>query len=191
MRRALASAALCALLGGAVALGPGLGLLPGGERAAAAECTWTKHTKRVVKKVRRHGKLRRAVRHRHFWTCDTVAPAPSGPVGPSSPPAGEPEPEPVANRLGVRASEFYFILSRPSVSAGEVTIELDNRGEDAHDLNLQREGGGEEPVLEISETQSTQHATAKFDLPAGTYKLWCGLPEHREKGMETTLVVSD
>ncbi|MGE5409249.1 MAG: hypothetical protein ACM3NV_11635 [Syntrophothermus sp.] len=186
MRGPAATAACLALLAATAALPAGLGPAPEGSRAAAAECAWHRHSKRVVRHVRRHGKRRTVARWRRWWSCDPAATSP-GPQPPAAAP--EPEPEPVANRLGVRAVEYYFVLSRPRVSAGEVTIELDNRGEDGHDLRLQRQGGGEEPVLEIAETQSLQHTTASFDLPAGTYELWCGLPGHREKGMETTLVV--
>jgi plastocyanin len=172
-----------------VALLPAAGPESAGAQAATPECSWHRHARRVVKHVRGHGRRRQIVRVRHWWTCDASAGAPNG-SAPAQPAPPAPEPEPTANRLGVRASEYYFILSRPSVSAGEVTIELNDQGEDAHDLNLQREGSGEEPVLEIEETQSLQHTTARFNLPAGTYKLWCSLPQHREKGMETTLVVS-
>lgn len=195
MKRVAATAACLSLLGLAVALAPAAGWLPGGDSAAAADCTWHRHTKRVVKHVRRHGKRRRVVRRRHWWTRSCVPTAEAPVSAPAATPAATPapeapaEPEPVANRLAVRASEYYFTLSRPSVSAGEITVELDNRGEDAHDLNLQREGGESEPVLELAETESLQRTTASFDLPPGTYKLWCSLPQHREKGMETTLVV--
>jgi plastocyanin len=174
-------------------LGPlqvGTGQL-GPAKAEAAECTWQRHTKRIVKHVRRHGRLRKVVRKRHRWTCQPVVPAPAVPVpappAPPLPPAPEPEEE-VANRLAVKSAEFYFVLSRPSVLAGEVTIELNNRGEDPHNLNLRREGDEGEP-LQIPETASEERAVAKFDLPSGKYRLWCSLPEHEENGMYTALVV--
>ncbi len=190
MRRAAATAACLALLGVAVALVPATGWAPTGATPAdAAECTWQRHTKRVVKRVRRHGKARRVVRQRHWWTRSCQPPVPVPVAAAPSPAPAPSEPEPIANRLGVRANEYYFTLSRASVAAGELTVELDNRGEDAHDLRLQRQGSGEEPVLELAETQSLQHTSASFDLPAGTYKLWCSLPGHREAGMETTLQV--
>jgi plastocyanin len=69
-----------------------------------------------------------------------------------------------------------------------VTVELNNQGEDPHNLNLQREGDEGEP-LQIPETASLQRGVASFDLPAGKYRLWCSLPEHEEKGMKTTLRV--
>jgi len=158
--------------------------------AGADECTWVKHSKRVVKRLRRHGKVRRVVRMRHWWTCAPHAEAP--PLAPPSlvppAPAPQPEPEPEANRLAVKSSEYYFVLSRLRVKAGDVTIELNNRGEDPHNLNLQLEGDAGAP-LEIPETDSEQRSVASFDLPAGRYRLWCSLPEHEEKGMHTTLTV--
>jgi hypothetical protein len=163
----------------------------GTDRAAAADCVWQRHVKRVVKRVKRHGKLRRVVRRKVRWTCDPVAatpvvPAPA-PVTPA-PPVPDPEPEPEANRLAVKAVEFYYVLSRPSVKPGEVTIELNNQGEDPHNLNLLLEGGAGEP-LQIPETDSEERNVESFDLAAGKYKLWCSLPEHEEKGMATTLQV--
>ena len=161
----------------------------GPSAAQAAECRWERHAKRVVKHVRRHGKIRKVVRRRHWWTCAAQAegPAASAPA-PATPAAPEPEPEPEANRLAVKGAEYYLVLSRPSVKAGSVTIELNNQGEDPHNLNLRPEGSSEEPQ-QIAETDSLQHTTATFDLAPGKYRLWCSLPGHEEKGMTTSLVV--
>lgn len=160
------------------------------SQAAAADCVWKKQTKRVVKHVRRHGKVRKVVRKRHRWVCRPVAAAPVvAPPTPVAPkPIVTPEPEEEANRLSVRASEFYFVLSRPSVRPGELTVELNNQGEDPHDLNIRAEGDEGTP-LQIPETDSLQRSTAEFELPAGKYRLWCSLPEHDEKGMHATLLV--
>ena len=157
----------------------------------SSECTWQRHTKRVVKRVRRHGKVRKVVRHRQWWTCVPEASAPSGAAPAPAPgvsPEPAPDPEPEANRVAVKGSEYYFVLSRPSVKAGTVTVELNNQGEDPHNLNLRPEGSDAEP-LQIPENDSLQRSVATFDLPAGKYRLWCSLPEHEEKGMSATLVV--
>jgi plastocyanin len=123
------------------------------------------------------------------WSCVPQAEAPPISAPELTPPAtSEPEPEPEANRVSVRSAEFYFILSRPKVKAGAVTVELNNQGQDPHNLNLQREGDAGEP-LQIPEADSLQRNVASFDLPAGKYRLWCSLPEHEEKGMATTLTV--
>jgi plastocyanin len=142
-----------------------------------------------VKRVKRHGKVRKVVRRKHWWTCGTIAAAPSpAPPAPASPAVPEQEPEPEANRLSARASEYYWVLSRPKVKAGAITVELNNQGEDPHNLNLRLEGDEGAP-LTIPETDSGELTAASFDLPAGKYRLWCSLPEHEEKGMATTLVV--
>jgi plastocyanin len=197
----------CAAL--AVALIAGLGVfaaLPAGSvqtapsKATAAECRWERQMKRVVRHVRRHGKLRKVVRWKPRWACvpQSAPPVPAPPViappppQPPPPPAPTPEPEPEAeaeaNRLAVKAAEYHYILSRPSVKAGELTVELNNRGEDPHNLNLRQEGAEGAP-LEIPETQSLQRNVATWELPAGKYRLWCSLPEHEAKGMYTSLQV--
>jgi hypothetical protein len=150
------------------------------------------HSKRVVKKVKRHGKLRRVARTKHWWTCE---PAASAPVPPPTalptplPPAEEPAP-PTPGHLGVKAEEWSYTLSRPEVEAGEVIVELNNQGEDPHNLNIQLQGGEGSP-LQIPITPSLQQTTRSFTLPAGTYRLWCDLDEHDERGMNATLSVTE
>ena len=188
-RAAVVAVAVALVLAGTATLPLSTAQLQPGE-AAAAECVWKRKSKRVVKHVRRHGKVRRVIRHRHRWVCVpqavpiVAAPVPAPPA--PAPPTEEPEPE--ANRLSVKAAEYFFVLSRPSVRPGEVTIELNNRGEDPHNLNILEEGAEGTP-LEIPETESLQRTVATFDLPAGKYRLWCSLPEHEELGMSTELVV--
>jgi plastocyanin len=182
-----------------LALNPGPIATGGSAHAAAADCTWQRHSKRLVKHVRRDGKVRRVVHKRHWWSCEaTVAPEigsppvatppPAPTPSPSPPPTPEPEPEPVAKRVSVKALEYSFTLSRPSISAGAVTVELNNQGEDPHNLQLEREGGGE-AALEIAETGPDANRTASFSLAAGKYRLWCSLESHDEWGMNATLVV--
>jgi plastocyanin len=190
MRRA-ASVAAALALAGALSLPPALPGL-GGDSAHAADCAWQRHAKRVVKRLKRHGKVRRVARVKRWWTCEPVPQAdpilaPS-PVPAPEPPSPEPEPEPGPPRLSVKALEFSFTLSRPSLPAGEAIVELNNQGEDPHNLKLQREGD-EDPPLEVPEAGPLEHRTAKFELAAGTYRLWCDLPQHDEWGMNATLAV--
>jgi len=157
--------------------------------ASATECKWERHSKRVVKKVKRHGKVRKVVRRRHWWICVPLAASPvaaAAAPAPAPPPTPEPEPEP--NRVSIKGAEYYFVLSRPSVRAGEVTVELNNQGEDPHNLNIRPDGSDAEP-LTLPETDSLQRSVATFDLPAGKYRLWCSLPEHEERGMAASLTV--
>jgi hypothetical protein len=170
---------------------------------AAAECSWQRHAKRVLKKVKRHGKVRRVVRIQHRWTCDpvTTAPAPSPP--PVAIPAPQPEPSPqpgpeeeaLPRRVSVKANDdvaeaFSFGLSRPYVFAGEVTVELNNsEGGDPHNLNIRPLGSAAPPLLEIPEAGPGERRLGRFELPPGTYQLYCSLPQHEEWGMSVALEV--
>jgi len=172
----------------AIATGPTAAAAP----AAPTEgCAWQRHSKSVVKHLRRHSRLLRVKRVKHWWTCDaqpaalTTAPALPAPP-PGTPPAQEPEPQ--VSRLGVKAVEYSYTLSRPEVSAGETIVELNNQGEDPHNLVLEHEGT-EDPALEIPSTPSVSQAGATFTLSSGTYRLYCSLYKHEAKGMEATLVV--
>jgi plastocyanin len=189
-----AAAGVCAVLLAALALAPGMGLPAHASRAEAADCVWSRHAKRVVKHVRRHGRAHRIVRTRRWWSCDAAPAAPVANLAPApQAPAAAPKSEPEANRVGVgahdQAGDFGYVLTRPQVRAGKVTVELNNQGEDPHNLNLQRQGEGGEPVFQLANTLPAQQEVASFELPAGTYRLWCSLPEHDEKGMHTTLIV--
>jgi plastocyanin len=208
VKRALTAVAVIALL-----FGVGVGSRP----SAHAASTCVKHTKRVVKHVKRHGKRKRVVRIKHFRTCKpVVAPAPSGAgappssgdptppqaqappsEAPPSPPAEtSPEPEPEANALGVAADDHggvkSYTLSRETVRSGHLTVQLQNKGEDPHDMELQRVGpGGEtlgEPV-EIPKTLPGENKTLSVAVEPGEYRMWCNLYDHAEEGMEATVKV--
>jgi plastocyanin len=156
-------------------------------------CAWQRHSKTVIKHLRRHSHPRRAKRVKHWWTCEAqpslIQPQPVLPATqtPTVPPSEEPQAE--IGHLGVKAVEYSYTLSRPEVSAGEVIVELNNQGEDPHNLVLDHEGT-EDPQLEIPSTPSVSQASAHFDLAPGTYRLYCSLYKHEAKGMEATLVVS-
>ncbi|HEV3284445.1 MAG TPA: hypothetical protein VG010_09580 [Solirubrobacteraceae bacterium] len=91
--------------------------------------------------------------------------------------------------LGVREHEYRIGLSRLSVSAGTVIVELDNEGQDAHDLRV-APVGSEQPVLSFAELRSGGRATQTVTLRRGTYRLWCSLPGHEAAGMRALLRVN-
>ena len=130
-------------------------------------------------------------RTKHWWACEPVPAAP-GPA-PATPPTPAPSPADEAptgpGHLGVKAEEWSYTLSRPEVPAGELVVELNNMGEDPHNLNLRLQGDGGTP-LQIPITAPKQQSSKRFTLPAGTYRLWCDLDEHDERGMNATLVVT-
>lgn len=158
-------------------------------------CTWQRHTKAVSTRVKRHGRVQRVKRLKHWWTCQpsrtTPLAQPALPVpATTEPTAGseEPQPEPEVGHLGVKAVEWSYTLSRPQVSAGEVIVELNNQGEDAHNLVLEREESADAP-LKLSPALPASQTSARLTLATGTYRLYCSLDDHAAKGMEATLLV--
>ena len=95
--------------------------------------------------------------------------------------------QPTPARLGVSAKEFHLVLSRPSVKAGRVEIELQNTGEDPHDLRMRRVGGHH--TFTIPVTKPGGRKTLAIHVKAGRYRLWCSLADHRALGMQTVLRV--
>ena len=97
-----------------------------------------------------------------------------------------PPPRPPA-RVQVVAQEFRYSLSRTKVRAGRVIIELVNRGEDTHDLDLRRVGGTR--IIHFPEVRPGQVIDRELKLVPGRYVLWCAIADHRERGMHAVLRV--
>jgi len=94
---------------------------------------------------------------------------------------------PTPARLGVSASEFHLVLSRPSVKAGVVEIELQNSGEDPHDLRVRRVGGTH--TFSIPMTDPGKRRSVSIRMKRGRYRLWCSLADHALLGMQAFLRV--
>jgi hypothetical protein len=90
-------------------------------------------------------------------------------------------------RLGVSASEFHLVLSRASVKGGRVTIQLQNDGQDVHDLRLRRIGGMRTYSFPV--TSPGARSTLSLRLLPGRYRLWCSVADHSQLGMRAVLRV--
>jgi hypothetical protein len=213
MRRGAAALAALALI--AALLTAGGGWPSGRAGAASTTCVWVKHTKRVVKHVKRHGKVTRVVHFKHYRTCRKVAvpeptptttapttttPAPVAPDETTPTPPSEPAPpEPKPNALGVSAYDqggYRYELSHPSVHsgihAGQLTLQLVNAGEDPHSMDMQKIGAGgpEGEIIEIPVVKAGgQSDPRSINVEAGTYRMWCTLGHHAEEGMEAEIEV--
>jgi plastocyanin len=198
---ALAALALALVLSSGGDVGP--------ARAASTKCVWIKHTKRVVKHVKRQGKSHRVVTIKHYKSCRKVAlpeesPAPTSPTASSpgstspsqsTPPAATPEPE--ANAVSVTANDhtdpYGYAPSRKTVKSGELTVQLINMGEDEHNMDMEKVGPGNSPegpiVVAVSAASKGASTPTTVDVEPGTYRMWCTLPGHAAKGMETTITV--
>ena len=72
--------------------------------------------------------------------------------------------------------------------AGEVVVELVNRGEDPHNLHVLEPTEGAEAGA-FPNTASGAVRDLKVKLHPGSYTLFCSLPGHETKGMHATLLV--
>jgi plastocyanin len=95
---------------------------------------------------------------------------------------------PAPARLQVVAHEYSYTLSRLHIKSGEAVIELDNFGEDSHDLRLQRVGATH--VAALGKVAPGSLADLTLHLAPGRYSLWCSVADHRSLGMRATLVVT-
>ena len=113
-------------------------------------------------------------------------PAPEEPGGPALP--DDPATSPRA--VQVQSGEYYLRLSRASVLAGNVRVEFDNtRGEDPHDLKLVRSDGAGS-VLGFDELPSGGLQAKTLRLSSGSWRLFCALSDHAERGMTARLSVT-
>jgi hypothetical protein len=89
----------------------------------------------------------------------------------------------------VTAREWSLTLSRGSVPAGRLTVQLYDRGQDAHNLNLRRVVRGHRlagRAQRVALTQSGGLTQASWRLAPGRYELYCSLPGHAKLGMRRT-----
>jgi plastocyanin len=89
----------------------------------------------------------------------------------------------------VLAREYSFTLSRAEVPAGKVIVEFVNDGEDPHNMHAVHADEEGSQVGAFANTAPSTHADEAFQMPAGSYTLFCSLPGHEAKGMKATLIV--
>ena len=87
-------------------------------------------------------------------------------------------------RLQVSGHEFGLVLSRRRLPVGPAIVQFVNRGEDDHDLMFRRVGGPR--TWHVPVTRPGQYTNIRVRLYAGTYRVWCALPGHRDSGMRAT-----
>jgi hypothetical protein len=127
----------------------------------------------------------------------TTPPTSTGPTsGSTAPPPGSgDDPPPVGQAVGVTVDDrtgYSARLSRASVAAGSVVVQLHNQGEDDHNLRVvPTDHAGS--TVDFPLTGSGQNTTKTLTLTAGSYRLFCTLTtpvNHETAGMNATLRVS-
>jgi hypothetical protein len=84
--------------------------------------------------------------------------------------------------------EYTLTLSRQSVPAGRVGLELVNFGMDTHDLVVQSSRPGVKPIR-FTQLEPRGRSDRTLTLKPGRYVLWCSIAGHRQKGMHATFLV--
>jgi plastocyanin len=201
-------AAILAACAAALCLGALAGVAAGAPDAGRTGATAS--AKRISARVKARCRRSRSYRRKRPQTCrralakkparttptttqpTTTAPATTAPVPTGTTPATTTPATttPTPARLGVTAREFSLTLSRPSVVAGTAIVELQNQGEDPHDLTLQPLDAPGGSSWSIPETGPGAVGKANVTLTAGTWRLLCTLPGHADAGMQATLTVT-
>jgi plastocyanin len=87
--------------------------------------------------------------------------------------------------VDISETEYKLDPSDPTVSAGEVTINVSNDGGTTH--NLEVEGNGVEEITDDLNPGDSGELT--LDLEPGEYEIYCAIGDHAAQGMEGTLTV--
>jgi plastocyanin len=136
----------------------------------------------------RCSRIRRVTAARRLATERIVPLSLPAPVLPPTPAPAPPAPT-LGRYVSVTAKEYTFTLSRPVVAAGQVTVELRNKGEDPHNLVVSPDDGSHTQLASWADADPDAVVPQKLTLPAGDYRLWCSLLDHESRGMSVRLEV--
>jgi len=92
----------------------------------------------------------------------------------------------------VYAQEWSLWPSRSTLPNGKVTVQLWNRGQDAHDLRIRRvnrAGHMFGKAQGAPVTLSGNISQASWSLRPGVYELYCSMPGHYARGMHVLVRV--
>jgi plastocyanin len=102
-------------------------------------------------------------------------------------PAGAGTSKTFPTRVQVTAKEYWYALSSRSVKSGPAVIEFVNFGQDPHDMRVQKIGTTK--VYSVPTTQPGDHYDLSIKLLPGRYLMWCSIANHKQLGMQATLIV--
>jgi plastocyanin len=95
---------------------------------------------------------------------------------------------PPRTAIGVTAREYRLTFNGDGIAPGTYDVQLQNRGEDDHDLVVERDDT--HATVALGTAASLHNVSARVTLATGAYTLYCDLPGHRQLGMQGTLLVT-
>ncbi len=90
-------------------------------------------------------------------------------------------------RMLVFADEFRFSLSRTTLPAGKLVLQLKNIGEDDHDFRIVGPRGTVR--AETGTVRPDRLGTLRTTLARGRYTYVCTIADHRDRGMRGSFTV--
>ena len=100
-------------------------------------------------------------------------------------PEGTPPPGDFLVPVTLTEHEIEIAAEAP---AGELTFQLTNEGDQVHGFVIQGEGIDETLTTDV---QPGATETVTIELEPGSYTLWCPIGDHRDRGMEAELAVTE
>ena len=107
---------------------------------------------------------------------------------PTVTPVGTATPAPLPSRTNVDLTDTTTWSVRPSyriLAAGTIDFNVNNRGEDDHNLTV-RNASGDLGKIDLAPGET---GTLALALAAGSYTLYCSLPQHEDAGMSAVISV--
>jgi uncharacterized cupredoxin-like copper-binding protein len=95
-----------------------------------------------------------------------------------------------ATKITVDETEFKITLSQSTFTPGSYEFAVKDAGKFPHNLVISGPGVDNQKIPTGSPLGAGQSATATVALQAGSYELYCGVPGHKEKGMDMTIQVA-
>jgi uncharacterized cupredoxin-like copper-binding protein len=95
-----------------------------------------------------------------------------------------------ATKVTVDETEFKITLSQRTFTPGSYEFAVKDAGKFPHNLIINGPGVDNQKIPTGSPLGAGQSAAATVALQAGSYELYCGVPGHKEKGMDMTIQVA-
>jgi plastocyanin len=88
--------------------------------------------------------------------------------------------------LTIAMHDFYFRPQAARAEPGKLRVTLVNDARIPHNFRLQHNG---RLYAEVTALKPGERETHTYDLPRGSYKMFCSIANHEELGMYGTLTV--
>ncbi len=115
-----------------------------------------------------------------------VSGASSSPVTPSAAGSATPAAS-VAAATPITVKDFSLDPKDVTVT-GQASLAVTNAGPTIHNITIRDESG--KVLAATKDLRTGQSEVLSFDIPAGTYVLFCSLPGHESLGIKGTLTVT-